>query len=145
MLPGSNGSNEFENSLSVMAIPAVKLVSGRLGRISWPANPLHPPGAATLGHQIGRYLSLERLIEQNEARYYKTLEQSSRQWRAGHHDPWPYINYILFVLKSAYRNWSSASATCTLRAVRKPNRCWRPSSVCHENLRWPNWNKPAPA
>ncbi len=56
-----------------------------------------------LGYEVGRYISLERLIEQNKDRYYETLEQSSQGWREGRHDPWPYINYILFILKSAYR------------------------------------------
>jgi Fic family protein len=56
-----------------------------------------------LGYEVGRYISLERLIEQNKDRYYETLEQSSQRWHEGRHDPWPYINYILFILKSAYR------------------------------------------
>jgi Fic family protein len=56
-----------------------------------------------LGHDVGRYISLERLIEQNKARYYETLEQSSQRWHEGRHDPWPFINYVLFILKSAYR------------------------------------------
>jgi hypothetical protein len=30
------------------------------------------------------------------------LEQSSRGWHEGRHDPWPFINYILFILKTAY-------------------------------------------
>lgn len=54
------------------------------------------------GFEVGRYISLERLIEQNKERYYETLEQSSRRWHEGKHDPWPYINYILFILKTAY-------------------------------------------
>ena len=53
--------------------------------------------------EVGRYISLERLIEQNKERYYETLEQSSQGWHEGKHDPWPYINYLLFILKSAYR------------------------------------------
>jgi hypothetical protein len=52
---------------------------------------------------VGRYISLERLIEQNKARYYETLEQSSQRWHEGRHDPWPFISYVLFILKSAYR------------------------------------------
>jgi Fic family protein len=56
-----------------------------------------------LGYEVGRYISLERLIEQNKERYYETLEQSSLGWHEGTHDPWPYVNYILFILKSAYR------------------------------------------
>ena len=58
-----------------------------------------------LGYEVGRYISLERLIEQNKERYYETLEQSSQGWHQGKHDPWPYINYILFILKTTYREF----------------------------------------
>jgi Fic family protein len=58
-----------------------------------------------LGYEVGRYISLERLIEQNKERYYETLEQSSHGWDEGKHDPWIYINYILFILKNAYREF----------------------------------------
>lgn len=51
---------------------------------------------------IGRYVSLERLIEENKERYYETLEQSSKGWHEGKHDPWPYIGYLLFIIKKAY-------------------------------------------
>lgn len=59
-----------------------------------------------LGYEVGRYISLERLIEQNKARYYETLEQSSLGWHEGKHDPWPYINYLLFILKTAYKEFA---------------------------------------
>ena len=59
-----------------------------------------------LGYEAGRYISLERLIEQNEDRYYETLEQSSQAWHEGRHDPWPYINYLLSILKTAYREFA---------------------------------------
>jgi Fic family protein len=55
-----------------------------------------------LGFEVGRYVSLERLIEQNKERYYETLEQSSKSWHEGKHDPWPYINYLFYILKAAY-------------------------------------------
>lgn len=60
-----------------------------------------------LGYEVGRYISLERLIEQNKERYYETLEQSSHRWHEGKHDPWPYVNYLLYVLKSAYREFEA--------------------------------------
>jgi Fic family protein len=63
-----------------------------------------------LGYEVGRYISLERLIEQNKDRYYETLEQSSQGWHEGKHDPWPYINYLLFILKTAYREFESRLA-----------------------------------
>jgi Fic family protein len=58
-----------------------------------------------LGLEVGRYISLERLIEQNKERYYETLEHCSRGWHEGKHDPWPFINYVLFILKTAYQEF----------------------------------------
>jgi fido (protein-threonine AMPylation protein) len=58
-----------------------------------------------LGYEVGHYISLERLIEQNKERYYETLEQSSQGWHECKHDPWPYVNYVLFILKTAYREF----------------------------------------
>ena len=55
-----------------------------------------------LGYEVGRYISVERLIEQHKERYYETLEQSSVGWHEGRHDPWPYINFILSTLREAY-------------------------------------------
>src|SRR3989304_6660480 len=57
------------------------------------------------GYEVERYISIERLIEQSKDRYYETLEQSSQGWHEGRHDPWPYINYFLFTLKTAYREF----------------------------------------
>ncbi|MGD0234635.1 MAG: Fic family protein [Syntrophorhabdales bacterium] len=58
-----------------------------------------------LGYEVGRYISIERIIEQNKDRYYETLEQSSHRWHEGKHDPWPYVNYVLFILKVSYREF----------------------------------------
>src|SRR4030042_6333272 len=58
-----------------------------------------------LGYEAGRYISIERIIEQSKDRYYETLEQSSQGWHEGKHDPWPYINYVLYTLKTAYHEF----------------------------------------
>lgn len=55
-----------------------------------------------LGYEVGRYISLERLIEQNKQRYYETLELGSQGWHDGKHDPWPYVNFLLYILRTAY-------------------------------------------
>lgn len=57
------------------------------------------------GYEAGRYISFERIIEQSKDRYYETLEQSSQGWHEGKHNPWPYINYVLFTIKTAYREF----------------------------------------
>ena len=54
---------------------------------------------------VGRYVSFERLIEDNKERYYEALEESSNGWHTGRHDPWPYINFILYIVKTAYREF----------------------------------------
>jgi Fic family protein len=55
-----------------------------------------------MGFTAGRYLSLERIIEQSKARYYETLQQSSHRWHQSKHDWWPYTNYLLYTLKELY-------------------------------------------
>jgi len=82
-----------------------------------------------LGYEVGRYVSLERVIEENKDRYYETLEQSSHGWHEGKNDPWPYINYILYILKAAYREFEErvrqttspkgSKAEMVLAAIRK--------------------------
>lgn len=57
------------------------------------------------GLEAGRYISLERLIEQNKERYYEVLEQSSAGWHEGQHDPWPTINFLLFILTLACKEF----------------------------------------
>ena len=57
------------------------------------------------GYKVGRYISLERLIEENKERYYETLEMSSKGWHEGKHNPWHYINFLMYILKSAYKEF----------------------------------------
>ena len=57
------------------------------------------------GIEVGRFVSLERLIEQNKERYYENLKLSSQGWHRGMHDPWHYINFVCFILRDAYREF----------------------------------------
>jgi len=56
-----------------------------------------------LGYEVGRYISIEKIIEDNKIRYYETLEESSQEWMNSKNDVWPYTNYLFFILKEAYR------------------------------------------
>src|SRR4030095_9734982 len=57
------------------------------------------------GLEVGRYISLERLIEHNKERYYETLKLSSDGWHQGQHNPWHYINFLLYTLLEAYKEF----------------------------------------
>ncbi len=65
------------------------------------------------GYKVGRYISLERLIEENKKRYYETLELSSEGWHEGKHNPWHYINFLMYILKSAYREFEKRAGRIT--------------------------------
>lgn len=56
------------------------------------------------GYEVGKYISIEKIIEENKDRYYETLEISSKNWEKGKNDIWPYINFILFVVKESYKS-----------------------------------------
>lgn len=62
------------------------------------------------GYEAGRYISLERLIESNKERYYETLEKSSQKWHEGKHEPWHYINFLLYIFKSAYNEFAERAS-----------------------------------
>ena len=57
------------------------------------------------GIGAGRYVSLERIIEENEERWYEVLERSSQRWHEGQHDPWPALNFLLFILTQACKEF----------------------------------------
>jgi len=55
------------------------------------------------GYEVGRYIGLERLVEESKADYYEVLRRSSEGWHEGSHDIFPWLNYFLSILKRAYR------------------------------------------
>ena len=60
-----------------------------------------------LGFTAARYISLERIIEQSKDRYYETLQGGSQGWHDRKHDPWPYVNYLLYSLKQVYQEFEA--------------------------------------
>ncbi len=57
------------------------------------------------GYGVGRYISLERIVEQTKDDYYDALKRSSESWHDGRHDLVPWINYFLSTLRMAYREF----------------------------------------
>jgi Fic family protein len=56
-------------------------------------------------YHVGRYISVERIIEESKETYYETLKQSSQKWHEGGHDPYPWLNYFWGVLLRAYNEF----------------------------------------
>jgi Fic family protein len=54
------------------------------------------------GYDVGRYISLEKIIEDSQETYYEALEASSEGWHQGRHDLVPWLQYSHGVLIAAY-------------------------------------------
>lgn len=73
------------------------------------------------GYEVGRYISLERVIENNKESYYDALKASSQQWHEGHHTLTPWWQYFLgIMLLTTYREFEDrVGITSTARGAKK--------------------------
>ena len=56
-------------------------------------------------YEVGRFISLEKIIEKNKEEYYNTLYKSSQEWHEGNHDLIPWLEYVLGIILSAYKEF----------------------------------------
>jgi Fic family protein len=59
------------------------------------------------GHEVGRFISLEKLVEESKETYYESLEKSTAGWDRGEHDIWPWLNYFLGIINAAYTEFEA--------------------------------------
>ena len=57
------------------------------------------------GYEVGKYISLERIIEQSKETYYESLRKSSKRWHEAKHEIEPWLCYFLGTINSAYREF----------------------------------------
>ncbi|MBQ3481263.1 MAG: Fic family protein [Oscillospiraceae bacterium] len=57
------------------------------------------------GYQIGKYISIEKLIADSKDSYYEALQESSENWHEGNNDYLPFARYMLGVFIAAYREF----------------------------------------
>ena len=55
------------------------------------------------GYLVGKYISIEKQIEDTKESYYEALRQSFQGWREGTNDYAPFVRYLLGVVLAAYR------------------------------------------
>lgn len=66
------------------------------------------------GYEVGRYISLEQIVERSKESYYDTLKQSSFGWHEGKHTLIPWWEYFLGVILSAYREFEQRVGVLTV-------------------------------
>lgn len=59
------------------------------------------------GFEVGRFISLEKIVEATRDSYYDCLYASSQGWHEGEHSLLPWTEYFLGVLVAAYREFES--------------------------------------
>lgn len=59
------------------------------------------------GCVVGKYVSLEALIERSKEAYYETLATSSTGWHEERNDPAPFVDYFLQIVLLGYREFES--------------------------------------
>ncbi|WP_101622118.1 Fic family protein [Bifidobacterium parmae] len=59
------------------------------------------------GYEVGKYISLEHLIESGKETYYEALAASTTGWDDGANDYAPFTNYLLGVILAAYREFDA--------------------------------------
>jgi Fic family protein len=57
------------------------------------------------GYGVGRYVSLERLVNDAKEGYYDSLLAAGVGWHDDRHTIWPWLEYLLGILVAAYREF----------------------------------------
>ena len=74
------------------------------------------------GYIVGKYISIEKLIEISKDTYYEALEASSKEWHEEKNDYAPFVRYTLGVIVSAYKDFSSRVWKLSTSVLSKPDR-----------------------
>lgn len=57
------------------------------------------------GFLVGKYISLEKMVQDSAPQYYDVLLRCNAGWHEGRNDPAPFIDYTLGILLQAYREF----------------------------------------
>lgn len=71
---------------------------------------------------VGKYISLEKLIERTKDNYYDALQESSHKWMKGENNYEPFVKYMLGVIVAAYREFFERAQIIEEKKVSKTDR-----------------------
>ena len=58
-------------------------------------------------YNVGKFISIEKIIEETKGRYYDALQYSSTNWSDNTNNPTEFIKYMLSVILKAYRDFET--------------------------------------
>lgn len=74
------------------------------------------------GYIVGKYISLEKLIENSKDTYYEALLDSSTNWHDNNNDYAPFVRYYLGILQKAYGKFEEMVEYLSHSGLSKPER-----------------------
>lgn len=74
------------------------------------------------GYIVGKYISIEMIIEKTKETYYEALQDSSINWHEGKNSYFHFAKYYLEVILSAYKEFSARVEFISNRSLSKPER-----------------------
>ena len=58
------------------------------------------------GFDVGKYISIEKSIEETKSAYYQVLKESSNGWTSNSNSYLPFLNYFLGIVLKDYREFN---------------------------------------
>lgn len=74
------------------------------------------------GYIVGKYISLEMLIEKTKDTYYERLAHSSLDWHEGNNRYAPFVQYYLSIILQAYREFENRVEFIRTKGITKAAR-----------------------
>ena len=74
------------------------------------------------GYIVGKYVSMEMLIEKTKETYYEALQESSTGWHENENNYEPFVKYYLGIILKAYNEFESRVEHLKHRKLSKPER-----------------------
>lgn len=71
---------------------------------------------------VGKYISIEKIIEESKETYYEALRDSSMNWHENENDYKPFVNYMLGVIINAYKEFEERVKLLTDPRLSKADR-----------------------
>lgn len=74
------------------------------------------------GYIVGKYISIEMIIEDTKETYYETLKKSSEGWHEDENSYLPFVKYYMSIILNAYKEFSNRVETVAIRGLSKSER-----------------------
>ena len=85
-------------------------------------------------YAVGKYISIETIIEKTKSSYYDSLQDSSIDWHENKNNYLPFIRYMLGVILKAYKDFEDRYNVLLLEKVKPAKRVFDVISNSHSPL-----------